>query len=57
MASISLLVVIVSLVALLVVGTEDMGSRQTVFANRGISGHMAFTNRGINVQKDSNNHK
>jgi len=37
-----------------VVGTEDMGSRHAVFANRGISGHMAFTNRGINVQTDTN---
>jgi hypothetical protein len=52
MTSISLLVVIVPLVALLVVGTEDMGSR-AVFANRDSSGHAAFTNKGINVQKDT----
>jgi hypothetical protein len=41
-------VIIASLVALLVVGTEDMGSGHTVFA----SGHV--TNRGINVQTDTN---
>jgi hypothetical protein len=52
MTSISLLVIIASLVALLVVGTEDMGSGHTVFANR--SGHVAFTNKGINVQTDTN---
>jgi hypothetical protein len=46
MASISLLVIITSLVALLV-GTVDMGSGHTVFA----SGHV--TNRGINVQTDT----
>jgi hypothetical protein len=54
MASISLMVIITSLVALLVVGTEDMGSGHMVFANRGISGHVALTNRGINVQTDTN---
>jgi hypothetical protein len=37
MASISLLVVIVSLVALLVVGTEDMGSGHTVFASEHVA--------------------
>jgi hypothetical protein len=52
MASISLLVVIVSLVALLVVGAE--GSGHTVFANQSISRHVALTNRGINVEKDTN---
>jgi len=45
-------VIIASLVALLVVGTEDMGSVHTVFANR--SGHVTFTNKGINVQTDTN---
>jgi len=52
MTSISLLIIIASLVTLLVIGTEDMGSGHTVFANRGISGHV--TNRGINVQTDNN---
>jgi hypothetical protein len=47
-------VVITSLVALLVVGTEDMGNGHTVFANRSISGHVAFANRGINVETDTN---
>jgi hypothetical protein len=47
-------VIIASIVALLVVGTEDMGSGHTVFANRVISGHEAFTNRGINVETDTN---
>ncbi|HYA84292.1 MAG TPA: hypothetical protein VEH06_12705, partial [Candidatus Bathyarchaeia archaeon] len=50
MTSISLLVIIASLV-FLVVGTEHMG---TVFANRDISRHAALTNRGINVQTDTN---
>jgi hypothetical protein len=54
MTSIAFFVVIASLVALLVVGTEDMGSGHTVFANRATSGHVAFTNRGINVQTDTN---
>ena len=48
MTRIAFLVIIASLVALLVVGAEDMGSGHIVFANRGISGHIA--NRGINVQ-------
>ena len=48
----SLLVIMASLVALLVVGIEDMGSGHTVFANRDSSGHV--TNRGINVQKETN---
>ena len=44
MVSMSLLVVVIaSLVALLVVGTENMGS-----------GHVAFANRGINVQTSTN---
>ena len=42
MKSISLLVIMASLVALLVVGTEDMGS-----------GHVAFANRGINIQTNT----
>ena len=46
MTSIPLLVVIVSLVALLVVGTG--GSGHMVFANRG--GHTALADRGINVE-------
>jgi hypothetical protein len=50
MTGIAFLVIIASFVALLVVGTEDMGSRHTVFA----SGHVAFANRGINVQTDTN---
>jgi hypothetical protein len=54
MKTVAFLVVIVSLVALLVAGTEDMGNGHTVFANRAISGHMALTNRGINVEKDTN---
>src|SRR5215831_20007626 len=54
MTSISLLVIIASFVALLVVGTEDMGSGHTIFANRSISGHGTFTNKGINVQTDTN---
>jgi hypothetical protein len=48
MTSIAFLVIITSIVGLLVVGTEDMGSGHTVFA----SGHV--TNRGINVQTDTN---
>jgi hypothetical protein len=47
---IAFFVIIASLVALLVVGTD--GSGHTVFANR--SGHAASTNRGINVQTDTN---
>jgi hypothetical protein len=54
MTTVAFLVVIVSLVALLVMGTEDMGSGHKVFANRATSGHVAFTNRGINVQTDTN---
>jgi hypothetical protein len=54
MTSISLLVIIASFMALLVVGTEDMGSGHTVFANRAFSGHGTFTNRGVNVQTDTN---
>jgi hypothetical protein len=50
MTNVAFLIVIVSLVALLVAGTEDMGSVHTVFA----SGHVTFTNRGINVQTDTN---
>jgi hypothetical protein len=52
MASISLLIIITSLVALLLVGIE--GSGHKVFANRATSGHEAFTNRGIDVQTDTN---
>ena len=54
MTSISFLVIIALFVALLVVGAEDMGSGHTVFANRDSSGHMTFTNKGINVQTDTN---
>src|SRR5215831_800516 len=49
MTGIAFFVIIASLV-FLVVGTEDMGSGHTVFANR--DGHV--TNRGINVQTDTN---
>src|SRR5215469_18455805 len=42
MTTVAFLVVIASLVALLVVGIEDIGS-----------GHVAFANRGINVQTDT----
>jgi len=49
MRSLAFLVIISSLVALLVIGTEDMGTGQ-VFASR----HVALTNRGINVQTDTN---
>jgi hypothetical protein len=52
MTTVAFLVVIASLVALLVVGTEDMGSGHTVIANR--SGHVGFANKGINVQTDTN---
>jgi hypothetical protein len=52
--AVAFVVVIASLVVLLVIGTEDMGSGHTVFANRTISGHVAITNRGINVQTDTN---
>lgn len=52
MTNVAFLIVKSSLVALLVVGTEDMGSGHTVFANRDSSGHV--TNRGINVQTDTN---
>jgi hypothetical protein len=52
MRSIAFLIIIASLVALLVVGTEDMGREHTVFANR--AGHVTFTNRGINVQTNTN---
>jgi hypothetical protein len=54
MTGIAFLVIISSLVALLVVGTEDMGSGHVAFANRAISEHVALTNRGINVQTDTN---
>jgi hypothetical protein len=54
MARVAFFVVIASFVALLVVGTEDMGSGHTLFANRATSGHVAFTNKGINVQTDTN---
>src|SRR5215472_4056580 len=54
MTSISFLVIIASFVALLVVGTEDMGSGHMVFANRAFSGHGTFTNKGINVQTETN---
>jgi hypothetical protein len=54
MTSISFLVIIASFVALLVVGAEDMGSGHMVFANRAFSGHETFTNKGINVQTDTN---
>ncbi|HYA82668.1 MAG TPA: hypothetical protein VEH06_04360, partial [Candidatus Bathyarchaeia archaeon] len=47
-------VIIAALVALLVVGAEDIGSGHTVFANRSISGHGKFTNKGINVQTETN---
>jgi hypothetical protein len=50
MVLVAFFVVIASLVALLVVSTGDMGSGHTVFA----SGHVAFTNRGINVQTETN---
>ena len=50
MIRVAFLVIITSLVALLVVGTE--GSVHTVFANRDSSGHV--TNRGINVQTETN---
>ena len=43
MTTVAFLVVIASLVALLVVGIEDIGS-----------GHVAFANRGISVQTDTN---
>src|SRR5215467_15658363 len=52
MTDIAFFVIIVSLVALLVVGTE--GSGHTVFANRAFSGHGTFTNKGINVQTETN---
>jgi len=52
MTSIAFFVIITSLVALVAVGTEDMGSGHKVFANRDSSGHV--TNRGINVQTDTN---
>jgi hypothetical protein len=45
-------VIIAALVALLLVGAEDMGSGHMVFANRG--GHVTFTNRGISVETDTN---
>jgi hypothetical protein len=54
MTIVAFFVVVSSLVALLVVGTEDMGSGHTVFANRAFSGHVTFTNRGINVQTETN---
>jgi hypothetical protein len=54
MTGIAFFVIIASLVALLVVGTEDMGTGHKVFANRDSSGHVEFTNQGINVQTSTN---
>jgi len=53
MTGIAFFVIIASLV-FLVVGTEDMGSGHMVFANRAFSGHGTFTNKGINVQTETN---
>jgi len=55
MKLLSPLVIIATFVALLVVGTEDMGSGHKVFANRG--GSVAFTNRGVNVQEETSQDK
>jgi hypothetical protein len=48
MTTVAFLVVIVSLVTLLVVGTEDLGSGHVAFAHKGINA--AIANRGVNVQ-------